>query len=116
MQLCIFILQHSVVPESHDRVRVGLNLPTGTFVPIIFIMTTILLLGTSHVCKFENFIKKKGTVNPFQLVTPRPRVKFLGISSGRMNKPGNIRQLEDAVPIIRPNKIIIQMRGNDLDS
>ena len=78
-------------------------------------MTTILLLGSSHICKFENFIKKKGTVNPFQLVTPRPRVKFLGISGGRMNKPGHIRQFEDAVQIIRPDKIIIQIGGNVLD-
>ena len=113
MQLCIFILQRSVVPESHDRVRVGLNSPTGMFVPIIFIMTTMLLLGTSHICKFENFIKKKATVNSFQLVTPRPRVKFLGISSGRMNKPGHIRQFEDAVQISRPDNIIIKIGGKD---
>ena len=95
--------------------RGSLDSPTGTFVPIIFIMTTILLLGSSHICKFENFIKKKGTVNPFQHVTPRPWVKFLGISGGRMNKPGHIRQFEDAVQIIRPDKIIIQIGGNDLD-
>ena len=79
-------------------------------------MTTILLLGTSHICKFENLIKKKGTVNPFQLVTPMPRVEFLGISGRRMNKPGHIRQFGDAVQIIGPDKIIIQMGGNDLDS
>ena len=82
----------------------------------IFIMTKILLLGSSHICKFENFIKKKGTENPFQLVTPRPRLTFLGISGGRMNKPGHIRQFEDAVQIICPDKIIIQIGSNDLNT
>ena len=33
-----------------------------------------------------------------------------------MNKPGHISQFEDAVQIIRPDNIIIQIGGNDLDS
>ena len=59
-------------------------------------MTSVLLLGSSHINKFEAFIAKKSSENPFCLECPRV-VHLRGISGGRITKLHHVREMEDHV-------------------
>ena len=79
-------------------------------------MTSVLLLGSSHTNKFEAFIAKKSSENPFCLECPRTVVLFHGISEGRITKLYHVPEMEDHVRLIQPTRIYMQIGGNDLDS
>ena len=60
-------------------------------------MTSVPLLGSSHINKFEAFIAKKSSENPFCLECPRTVVHLHGISGGRITKLHHVHEMEDHV-------------------
>lgn len=79
-------------------------------------MAKVLLLGSSHINKFENFVRRKHSANPYCLDYPRISVFYCGISGGRILNQSHTERLEGAIRTFQPDKIIFQIGGNDLDS
>ena len=79
-------------------------------------MANALLLGSSDICKFENFINRKNSENPYCLDDPRIDVHYYGISGGRIYNDKHRDRLQKAVSTIKPDRLILQIGGNDLDS
>ena len=79
-------------------------------------MGKVLLLGSSHIRKFEKFVIKKQSDNPFCLDYPRIDIYFHGISGGRIYNISHTDTFSSAIGTCHPDKIIFQIGGNDLDS
>ena len=80
------------------------------------IMAKVLVLGSSHINKFENFVRKTHSANSYCLDYPRISVFYCGISGGRILNQAHTERLEGAIRTFQPDKIIFQIGGNDLDS
>ena len=75
---------------------------------------SILLIGSSHIKRFEHYIDRKDTLSNFQL--PKvTEVHFKGISGGKINNANHVHIFEQAIIEHKPSGVLVQIGGNDLD-
>lgn len=75
---------------------------------------TVLMVGSSHVRRFEQFVCQQG-VRDFN-IDQCPPVHFLGISGGRVDQQQHLFRFWHEVQTLRPRHLIVHIGGNDLDS
>ena len=77
-------------------------------------MTKVLIIGSSHVNRFEKFVKEQGLEN-FNIES-NVDVRFCGISGGKITSTAHVNRLSRAIELQRPEFVIVQIGGNDIDS
>lgn len=82
---------------------------------ICFSKMRTLLVGDSHVRRFENYAKGSLRNDTF-IVSDLEIFDFCGISGGSIANHAHTRAIISAVRNTRPQHVIVNLGGNDLDS
>ncbi|KAK3106079.1 hypothetical protein FSP39_012201 [Pinctada imbricata] len=73
-----------------------------------------LIIGSSHINHLDRYINRSG-LRSFDLNNEHS-VRLFGVNGGQLSNTSHISRLERAIVNNRPNQLILQIGGNDLDS
>lgn len=74
----------------------------------------ILILGSSHVNRFQDFIVENN-LQDFNISSLSDMIHYYGIPGGRVENKHHVQLLERAVAKYKPDGLIVQIGGNDID-
>ena len=78
-------------------------------------MTSILIMGSSHINRFEHYIQNRPALNNLN-IQGNVTINYFGISGGQVLKSDHCQQWETAMQLYQPEHLVVQIGGNDLDS
>ena len=76
-------------------------------------MSDVVIFGSSHVKRLDNFIIANPFLNNVRL--QQFRITCHGISGGRINSPQDILEFEHLIQTHNPRFVVVNLEGNDLD-
>ena len=77
--------------------------------------TNVLFLGSSHIRRFENYMKDNHKGDFDLTYDGKVNVYFHGISGGKVSNAVHTRMLTSTVQHCKPDIIFVQIGGNDVD-
>jgi hypothetical protein len=72
-------------------------------------MSDVVIFGSSHVKRLDNFIIANPFLNNFRL--QKFRITFHGISGGRINNPQDIMEFEHLIQTHNPRFVFVHLGG-----
>ncbi|XP_061172312.1 uncharacterized protein LOC133181747 [Saccostrea echinata] len=78
-------------------------------------MASVLIAGSSHVKRFEQFVNQKQEFRNLHL-NPNVCVTFYGMSGGKLTNNCHLEALEQKLRHVSPDFLILHLGGNDLDT
>jgi len=75
---------------------------------------SVLLLGSSHIRRLEDYIRRRPQLRQFALNNP-PVVNYHGISGGHITTSEHTNALMTSVNFHQPEHVLLHIGGNDLD-
>ena len=77
-------------------------------------MARVLILGSSHVNRLQQYVNNRPALNNFHL-NGQNTVALFGISGGRIKNNNHCVSWENEIIRVSPNRVLVQVGGNDLD-
>ena len=75
----------------------------------------VLIAGSSHVRRLEQFILTRPSLDTFALIDG-PEIHFYGISGEKISRSNDLANISSKIQEIQPKHLILHIGGNDLDN